>query len=394
MISLYFHIPFCKSKCRYCDFFSLPITSESKSLQVLEETLKQFDYFFNLLNRPNVKSLYIGGGTPSILPLPQLDKLLKHLEGIALAAGEYTLEANPESLYRDLLSLCQDRGINRISLGIQSFDPLLLNRIGRITTPKEIYQALQHLETWPGSLSLDLICGLPGQSEEGLYKDLSLAIAADPDHISLYDLTIENNTPLKEDIIHGKIKDLSEYKRNLYFNKAFNYLESRGYRNYEVSNYSKPGMESLHNLGYWRMEPYLGCGPGAVATLPSQEGPVRYSNPRNLESFLQGEKNLWGIQKETLTPYQFLLEHFLMGLRTREGISFKKLASIFGLDLFSPLEELLANWKRQGYALVKESEGFAFTRKGIQRLNSFLVKIASEIDKINVPDPRWPYLDT
>jgi len=158
MISLYFHIPFCKSKCRYCDFFSLPITSESKSLQVLEETLKQFDYFFNLLNRPNVKSLYIGGGTPSILPLPQLDKLLKHLEGIALAAGEYTLEANPESLYRDLLSLCQDRGINRISLGIQSFDPLLLNRIGRITTPKEIYQALQHLETWPGSLSLDLIC--------------------------------------------------------------------------------------------------------------------------------------------------------------------------------------------------------------------------------------------
>lgn len=389
MISLYIHIPFCSSKCAYCDFYSLPVSLDYPFEKIIREILGQAEYFNKYLGSPKIETVYIGGGTPSLLPVKALEGLFLGLNKIFSVPEDFTIEANPESLSEDFLELCNSYGIGRLSIGLQSFKNRLLKKLGRRGSRKINLKTLDKLGLWKGEFSLDLLSGIPGQSRKDLLEDCFLASSYKPGHISLYSLSVEEGTALSSMVNKGDILLPSPLKQDMLWDSASEFLISEGYSNYEISNFAKPGKESLHNLRYWRMEPYLGCGPGAVSTIPGPTGPIRLTLPTDLESFLSGNKNLWGIKEDRLTASQFLTEHLIMGLRTAEGVSFDRIKRIFGIDLASSLSLLIETWKENNF-LSPIADSLAFNHRGRSLLNKLLLDAAMVLDKTEPGFIAWP----
>lgn len=381
-LSVYVHIPFCRGKCRYCDFFSVTRWNDSTLEKILDETLAEARFVLSRLGYPAVKTVFIGGGTPSAVPTRMMERFVADLGRLfPNPPDEWTVEANPESLSRDLLEALQTNGVNRLSMGVQSFSDRLLETLGRRANAAHVRVALARIASvWTGRYSIDLITGTPGETFDDGVRDIETALSYDPGHVSLYTLTIEPGTPLARDIASGSLAELPVELQDAIWFEAVRRLEAAGYRQYEISNFARSGRESLHNLRYWRMLPYAGFGPAAVSTLPSAAGPIRLENPRNLVKFTAGEAAGWNLSAECLKPDEFLLEHLMMGLRLSDGIEPSRIERVFGLDLTELAPDTYKAWMELGLLRI-DAGRFALTPNGRPLLDRFLTETVGEMGR-------------
>ncbi|MBN1837237.1 MAG: coproporphyrinogen III oxidase family protein [Spirochaetales bacterium] len=405
-LSLYVHVPFCRSKCPYCDFFSVPQPAPELVREVLAQVETQLAYFARLVAPTRVETVYVGGGTPSLLAPDQLDRLLEAIERFQQAGGvleggdgspaapaEWTVEANPESLNAEHLAVCTARGVTRLSVGIQSLDDGILSTLGRPAGPKESRRALELLrDRWGGEVNVDVMSGTPGQEWRSLYRDLEEIVDYGPGHVSLYSLSLD-------DPEHPLARDIDPDRQDRLWLRGQRWLEERGYRNYEISNFARPGHESRHNLRYWRLEPYLGCGPSAASTLPGgpdspalqgQTEVLRLVNPRSLRRFLEGPACCWGLEVEEVSPREFLFETLMMGLRLRQGIDAAGFAARFGRDLPQVVPVVWQRWVERGWC-EPDRERYALSFAGRMILDTLLLELQDALADAGLEDTvvRW-----
>ncbi len=312
-LGLYIHIPFCKAKCIYCDFYSLP-RAEEKMDAYCAALCAQFAAWRERCAFHLVDTVYFGGGTPSYLGEKRLSALLAAIrENFTLAPdAEITLEANPDSAQdADALRTLKAAGFNRISLGMQSADDAELKRIGRIHTHEETVRAVAAArEAGFDNLSLDLIYGLPGQTTERFLANLRAAVALAPEHLSCYGLKVEDGTPLAAMSLPLPDDDAQAES----YLATVDFLEAAGYGQYEISNFCRPGRESRHNARYWALSEYLGFGCGAH----SDFGGERFAVARDLDAFLRGE--IACSEKAAISPAERETERIMLSLRTARGL--------------------------------------------------------------------------
>ena len=367
-LGLYLHVPFCRAKCAYCDFYSLSHSEEKMDLYVaalirhLEKTAPAAaDYI--------VDTVYIGGGTPSYLGPERILRLLQTVKkNYRLDKNaEITMEANPDSACdAAALQAVRSGGVNRISLGMQSSDDRQLHSIGRIHTWRQTQQAAEAVRrAGIQDLSLDLIYGLPDESAGQWEKTLRDAVSLCPQHISCYALKLEEGTPLWRRRSELNLPDDDQQADRYLF--TVDCLREAGYEQYEISNFARPGRESRHNLKYWHLDEYAGFGPGAH----SDFGGVRYAYARDLDSYLRGELIL--SESEVISPSERAREYLMLGLRTTEGISRGVFESRFHRRS-SILEPLFRLYEQHGLAECTE-EGWRLTPAGFFVSNEIIIEL-------------------
>jgi oxygen-independent coproporphyrinogen-3 oxidase len=360
---LYIHIPFCLSKCLYCDFYSS--TSISAVPDFLNGLFKEMEMYLNQFNP--FDTVYIGGGTPSLLSSKQLENILikarKNFDLISDA--EITIEANPADLNRSFLESIREIGINRINIGVQSFDEKALNFLGRRHSVRQAFSSVEaSRKAGFKNMGLDLIYGIPGQDMESWRDTLKQALVFSPEHLSCYQLTLEAKTPLGIRHRKGEFSVPVEALQLEYFTKTSELLEDAGYIHYEVSNFAR-GHEhtSRHNQKYWDHSPFLGLGPSAH----SFQGNQRWWNRRSLDRYLaavhEGKRPVE--DTEILTMEQLRLEALYLGLRTKKGIALEDFKTRYHFDLFAEKKEILTKLVEEGLIsirgdqLVPTQSGFA-----------------------------------
>lgn len=327
MAGLYVHIPFCESRCYYCDFYSSTFKGNREALlsAIQKELMDRKAY---LKNEP-VRTLYFGGGTPSQLTIEELDKLLQTIfRQYDCQIEELTLEANPEDLSKDYLTALKQLGVNRLSIGIQSFDDADLKRMNRRHTAQTAIDMVQ-LAQQVGfdNISIDLIYGLPDQTLEGWERNLQQAITLNVQHISAYSLTFEEGSLLTKMKARGEVKEVDEEVSLKMFQTLRKVLSAAGYLPYEISNFSRVGYESKHNSSYWNYVPYLGVGPSAH----SFDGTSRRWNVANSRLYIQSlqEGNPY-YEMETLDESTRYNEYVMTSLRKSVGIRKEMVRDLFG----------------------------------------------------------------
>ena len=370
-LGLYLHIPFCKSKCLYCDFYSLP-NSEDQMDRYMGALFTQLRELAPRAAAHSVDTVYFGGGTPSYLGAKRLTLLLKwikkhyHVEKDA----EITLEANPESLNdAGMVRALRRAGFNRISLGVQSANNVELYAVGRIHTFRDVEASVAAIRKGKiENLSLDLIYGLPEQTMESWQETVEKIIALAPEHLSCYGLKLEEGTPLHAMRNQLELAD-DDLQADMYL-WAAERLAREGYEHYEISNFAKPGYHSRHNMKYWTLEEYAGFGPGAHSDL----GEVRYSYVRDLAAYCacveSGEGELIDSQ-EQIPPRERDTEYIMLGLRTAAGIDKATFENRFRLP-FAPIEAALENFRRSGHA-VNEDGRWHLTAEGFLLSNTIIL---------------------
>lgn len=373
MQGIYVHIPYCEAKCFYCDFNSYALGNH-RTERYVEALLREIE---DVARRQASQTgpfdtLYFGGGTPTILTPDQIGKILEKIEQSfpLRREREITIEANPGTVTLESLKALRRLGINRISFGVQSFDDILLQRIGRIHTAQQALEAYA-LARSAGfeNINLDFIFGLPGQTLEIWERTLRQALDLQPQHLSLYALVVEENTPFGRWYSQGKL-DLPEEAQVRMYHLARKLTRQEGYRQYEISNFARPGYECRHNLIYWHNEPYLGFGAGAVSYW---EG-VRRTNIRSpakyIEKALKGE-NLTE-EAETLPPSLALGETLMLGLRMTRGVDLEKLRLRFGYDVLELYQSHIHRMRERGL-LTLRGKRMRLTAKGLILANEVWV---------------------
>lgn len=372
--SLYIHIPVCLKKCDYCDFYSVPGIGKSGISRITDALVREIADREKTHAPDGWKTVYIGGGTPSLLGTQDISALC----GSIRTDGEWTIEANPEDLTHEWLDACGSGGVNRISLGIQSMDDSILSGVGRRGSRAANIAALELVRNdWTGRLSLDLIAGLPGQTTRGLESDLREVIAFKPDHISLYSLTIEEGTPLSRRLAgNDPISLPDEDESAAIWIAGRDLLENHGYRQYEISNFARDGAESAHNMTYWRLEPYIGVGPGAAGTVNAHDTADRLTDIDDIDKWL--ENPLDSFESERISREECIREFLLMGMRLAAGISRKDFKVRFGTDILDLTGKTVLRWKKRGL-LDAGPDRIALNREGLLFLNRFLSDCMEEM---------------
>lgn len=362
---LYVHVPFCVEKCHYCAFVS---STPQKNELVKYPALLMRELQLHATGSGPVDSIYFGGGTPSLLQPLQLARLL---EGIAGHTGistdvEITLEANPGTVDHISLKEFRDTGINRISLGVQSFDDRFLECLGRIHTVEQSRQAFRDArKAGFKNISIDLIHSLPGQSLDQWRSELLHAITLCPEHISIYGLTVEEGTPFAH-IYPADSPALADDDLSAdMFELADELLMQSGFEHYEIANYARPGYRSQHNSGYWKGDGYLGLGVAAHSFLREGYG-VRFSNPNNLEEYRRGVTSGQParVDEHRLTRGDAMAEYMFLGLRLSDGVSLPAFEREFGRSLESVYGSATADLIRLGLLILNESV-LILTRRGM-----------------------------
>lgn len=385
ILPLYIHVPFCRSKCGYCTFFS--VTSRSVDLynRYIEELKSQINYFTGTYNVSTYKTVYIGGGTPSSLSLPSLESLLNYIDSSSeKRPEEFTIECNPEDMTEDFLNLLDNSPVDRISLGVQSFSPHVLEASGRNVSSGSIDCAIDLIKNrWKRRFSLDIITGLPGQTLKGQENDILRAVDTGADHISCYSLILDSSVPVSSSpLLPGDEaeEEMWELSRTILIN--------RGFSHYEISNFARPGKESIHNMEYWKMNPFLGCGPGAVGMVPGGK-PVRMSNPASLNLWLEGKTGNWHMDRDIIEPAEFLFENYMMGLRTEAGIDRRSFIRRFGHDPEYFIPGTLR--KSPETRFIINDKTFSLSAEARLFLNSILLEISDELEYSEIDfEVIWP----
>ena len=333
-LEIYVHIPFCARKCLYCDFLSFPLSTAQqlyhRYMSALLEEIRYAPQKVNITSNYEITSVFIGGGTPSIVDEVYINEILCELRSLYVIAedAEMTLEANPGTLSESKLKAYREAGINRLSIGLQSADPEELKRLGRIHTYEEFLESYTLARrTGFTNISVDLMTALPGQTMKDLKKTLDQVVSLQPEHISAYSLIIEENTPYAALYSEADLPS-EELDREMYAATG-RILAEAGYHRYEISNYAKKGYESRHNSGYWRRVPYLGFGLGASSLFEE----TRWKNEAGMESYISQimqEHQPARYEKEQLTQKQQMEEFMFLGLRMTEGIRYCEFERAFG----------------------------------------------------------------
>lgn len=342
--SLYVHVPFCEAKCDYCAFYS--VADASPDLRRAYGGGIDRDLRAALPRCGAMESVYVGGGTPSALPAGELDALLGTIrDRMQLAEGaEFTVECNPNSLTPEKIDVLAGRGVDRVSLGVQSFSPRLRNRIGRRGTIDGLPATLDALRAAGiGNIGLDLIYAIPGESVEEWAADLSAAVALSPQHISTYELTVEPHTTLGR----RGLAVFPEETAVEMWRLTGETLARAGIRRYEVSNLARPGRECRHNMDVWHGATYLGCGPAAAGF----DGEVRRANPRSLGRWLAGDPT----EEDRLPPLERAAELLGLGLRTVRGWEREEFRQRTGVDYADAFADALQELAAQGLLEVGET---------------------------------------
>ena len=385
---IYIHVPFCRLRCKYCAFFSVPLGRNIQAANSLafhsytDTLLLEAALWGDRYPGERVESVFFGGGTPSLLP-PKfvgylLDKLSKYFSFDSHV--EITLEANPESLKGTLQPTeYLAAGVNRLSIGLQSLDADMLRILGRVHKAYDGLNALYAArEAGFANISVDLMWGLPGQSVRHWINSLKEIVKLAPEHISAYGLTLEPGTVLEQECQEGKLKLPPERDQNIMFLDGSDFLQSQGYLHYEISNFARMGYQCRHNLGYWRGEDYLGLGPSATTTI----GDLRMTNPADQSIWEERiRKGVLGGNEEELTPMIRVLEMIMLSLRTSTGLSFKRYQLMTGRDFLTDHMKMVQALHENG--LVRIMNGYMrLTTSGMLVSNSILSNLFEHTEKV------------
>ena len=415
---LYFHVPFCRAKCRYCAFYSQPLTDDTLLdawVSALEADMAAWARRFAQRGEvPLIESIFFGGGTPSLVPPALMGRLLdRAAREFRLAPSlEVSMEANPESVSAEKARALRHAGVNRVSLGVQALDDDLLRAVGRIHSRTDALAAFHTLRDCFDNVGLDFIWGLPGESLESWQAQLREAAALRPDHLSCYGLTLEEGTPLWNERQALALPD--ESTQSAMYLQCGEILEEHGYCQYEISNYALPGRECRHNLGYWLGQDYLGLGPSAVSAF----GPRRWTQPADLDTWLSAPREalmpeggemrpapcgrtpasfgsarpILGtgsrlIELERLSFREQVEELVMLRLRTVRGLPLEEYRRCTGRDFAEDNAQLIGTLVNEGLARVDDSgmDGprFTLTRAGMLISNAVIERCFDA-----VPDAR------
>ena len=357
--SAYVHIPFCTQICYYCDFSKVFIKNQPVD-SYLEHLIEEYHSY----DIKKLRTLYIGGGTPTALSAPQLAFLLEKLtDKLDLSyLEELTIEANPGDLDQEKIAVLKDSPVNRVSLGVQTFNDRMLKQIGRSHLEKDIYENIANLKKAGfDNISIDLIYALPKQTMEDVKTNVAKAIALDIPHMSLYSLILENHTVFMNRMRRGKLPLPKEDLEAEMFEYIIAELEKAGFEHYEISNFSKPGFESCHNLMYWDNAEYYGIGAGASGYVDG----VRYKNHGPIRHYLQAvEAGNARVQEEVLTLKEKMEEEMFLGLRKKSGVSKKRFEEKFGLSFEDQYGSVVSELTEQGL-LVPDRDIVRMTKQGL-----------------------------
>lgn len=374
-LGIYVHVPFCRSKCQYCDFYSLGGSREKGLTEnYLEAVCKHIKEAGALAPEYEVDTVYFGGGTPSFLGQEGLVQILNAVRRRFSVSNdaEITFEANPDSVTEKLLKRLKAEGFNRISLGVQTDDDPLLKKLGRPHTYRQAVQAVE-LARKQGfhNISLDLIYGLPGQSLSDWERTLEHVLELTPEHMSCYGLKVEEGTPLWEYRNAANLPD-EDAQADMYLS-AVRILKEHGYAQYEISNFARRGLRSKHNLKYWTGGEYLGFGPAASSDFAGK----RFTVAPNIHGYIDGIKTGGPVLSECqeIPARERAGEYLMLRLRTSEGIEAEEYTKRYLLP-FEPLEELLKKYQAQGLAFV-DGQRWRLTAQGFLVSNSILVELLS-----------------
>ena len=372
MAGLYLNIPFCKQACHYCDFhFS---TNQEKKSEMIHAFVREIELQKDYLNGEVINTIYFGGGTPSLLSPEELRLLMDAIRKYfsVSSSSEITLEANPDDLTKEKLHQLKESGINRLSIGIQSFDDEVLQFLNRVHDSKAAANCVELARTAGfENISIDLIYAIPKQDHQAWAKNIERALALKPNHISSYSLTIEEKTAFGRWAASGKLKVMDDEFAATQLIMLVDKLEEKGFEQYEVSNFALPGFQSQHNSSYWTQQKYLGIGPSAH----SYNGGSRQFNISNNHLYLKSiGKNSVPATIEVLTQAEMINDYLLTTLRTSWGANLITLKEKFNFNLMAEHESYIKSLAAKGLAQI-ENEMLILTKAG----KLFADKIASDL---------------
>ena len=379
-LGLYIHIPFCKQKCAYCDFCSFESTDLERTKYV-DYLLKEMELYHDKYGRLSFDTIFIGGGTPTVLRLNEMTRIVEGLNKYfdCTYVEEFSVESNPGTVTLDLLKGYRELGINRISMGLQATQNDLLKTLGRIHTYETFCSSFELIrEAGFENVNIDLMYGLPNQNEEQWVETLKRIVKLEPEHISAYSLKVEEGTPFEKMYERNELTLPSEEQDRRNHHYAIDYLKSKGYKQYEISNFSKEEHECKHNLIYWRCQPYIGLGLAAHGYFDS----TRYGNTAEISSYYSSlDQNKIPVEiVENINENDKIFETFMLGLRLNEGVSYAHLKHGFSRDVHRLLKDELRKLIDEDL-LEEVDESIRFTRFGMDISNSVLVRILEVLEK-------------
>lgn len=357
--SAYVHIPFCTQICYYCDFSKVFIQN-----QPVDDYLRALVREFESYGIKQLRTLYMGGGTPTAITAQQLDyvltELTKHLDLSMLE--EFTIEANPGDLDADKIAVLKNSAVNRVSLGVQTFNNKHLKKIGRSHNEAQIYESIDSLKAAGfDNISIDLIYALPGQTLDDVKENVAKALALDIPHLSLYSLILEHHTVFMNKMRRGKLNLPTEDTEAEMFDYILSELKKAGFDHYEIANFAKPGFESKHNLVYWDNDEYFGCGAGASGYLDG----IRYRNRGPIQHYLKAvaEGNA-RLSEEVLTKTEQMEEEFFLGLRKKTGVSISRFERKFETSFETIYGQVVRDLQMEGLVQL-DGDRLRMTQKGL-----------------------------
>ena len=366
-LGIYIHIPFCVKKCGYCDFYSVKWDEESEN-KYIHSAINEIESYSELSNKYVVDSIYMGGGTPSIINPKNLEKIISTIRNIFTVEenSEISMEANPNSLWENIKTY-GEIGINRLSIGIQSLNDNILKRIGRIHNSKEALQAIDRAISFGfENINADVMFNIPGQTVDDINDTISKLVTKQIRHISFYSLKLEEGTPMyllkKNKKIVMPEEDL---EREMYY-AGRNIMEKHGLMQYEISNFSVKGYECRHNLKYWKQEEYIGIGPSAHSFL----GNVRFSNPSDLTEYItSGENGVFERNTlEEMDENDIKFEYIMLRLRLTEGLKFADFKNKFSIDFKEAYKEQIKHLTENNL-IESDDDAIRLTKRGMDLSN-------------------------
>ncbi len=384
-LSLYIHIPFCVRKCDYCDFLSAPADAATREAYIQALLMEIESYGNTERSQRDVISVFIGGGTPSVLEEDQITRLMNKIKAVFLLSKdcEVSIEINPGTVTKEKCNCYFKNGINRVSIGLQSPDDNLLKLLGRIHTYEQFLETYENVRAAGfENVNIDLMSALPGQTAEQYCIGLERVASLQPEHISAYSLILEEGTPFYERYPDGCDEIPDEKEDRLMYERTKAILQKLNYERYEISNYAKPGYECRHNAVYWQRGDYLGLGLGSASLINN----CRYKNISDLNKYLllcnegldiSGEKQgifALGQERECLSVQAQMEEFMFLGLRMMKGVSEEEFYRQFGCRIDSVYGDVLVKLQRQGLLQVYHPDPgkeryYALTEKGIDVSN-------------------------